>query len=104
MTDLAGLLAGLAEAQRSDDPALVAHGEGDVIEYRRGARAFAVTSPGSAEFRLRPDVAEAARRTPDVISSERGPEWVRFGPSNLDRFALDRATAWFEFAWRHAVE
>ena len=75
---------------------------------RSSTSATASRSPprpiASAEFRLRPDVASAAVRTPDVGASDRGPEWVTFSPPSLDRFALDRLTAWFEFAWRHATD
>ena len=51
-------------------------------------------------FRLRPDIAVAAARTPDAGPSPRGPEWVAFTPRSLDRFARDRIEAWFEFAVR----
>lgn len=105
MTDLAELLATLAEEIDPADPQeLERHDLGGGSEYRRSGRPFAVARPESIDVRLRPDVAEAARRTPDAILSERGPEWVTFTPAKLDRYALDRATSWFEFAWRHAVE
>ena len=32
--------------------------------------------------------------------SEQGAGWVRFAPESIDRFALDRAESWFQFAWR----
>ncbi len=63
---------------------------------------FAVSGSASAEFRLRPEVAAAARRTPDVGPSPRGAGWVRFAPPVLDGFAMDRARAWLESAWRVA--
>ena len=76
---------------------------GGTTEYRRGGRAFACVSPnGVAEFRLHPEVADAARRTVDAGTSERGAEWVRFTPRQLDRHAADRAEAWFLSAWRAA--
>jgi hypothetical protein len=72
-------------------------------EYRRRDRAFAVVTPRGVEVRLNAPIAAAARRTPDVGTSTRGADWIAFRPPALDRFALDRATAWFEAAWRHAV-
>jgi len=72
-------------------------------EYRRAGVAFAASGEGGAEFRLRPDIAAAALRTPAVRPSARGPGWVRFEPQQLDQFGLDRATAWFEAAWREAA-
>jgi hypothetical protein len=71
-------------------------------EYLVGDEPVAVLDATGAEFRLRPDVAAAALRTPDVHASPRGPEWVAFRPRSLDRFTLDRATAWFAFAVRVA--
>jgi hypothetical protein len=51
---------------------------------------------------LAPMVAKAALRTPDVIVSSRGPGWLAFTPSTIDRFALDRAEAWLRSAHRLA--
>jgi len=103
--DLADLLARLATETRAPD------GEAPEVQqttggaaYRRSGRPFAIVRSRSLDIRLRPDVAEAARRTPDVTASEQGPAWVRFTPATLDRYALDRATAWFEFGWRHAAD
>ncbi len=79
------------------------HDLGGSTEFRRGGVPFAISEPGGAEFRLRPDVAKAALHTPSVKVSARGPEWVRFAPEAVDQFVLDRATAWFEFAWRQAA-
>jgi hypothetical protein len=72
------------------------------VEYRAGSRTIAVAEPAGLAFRLGPQVARAAAATADASSSTRGPEWVRFAPSVLDRFALDRATSWFELAVRLA--
>ena len=105
MTELAALLGTLAdERAAADPPALEQHDLGGVVEYLRSGKPFAAASDASAEFRLRPDVASAAVRTPDVRASDRGPEWVTFTPPDLDRFAVDRLTAWFDFAWRHAAD
>lgn len=57
---------------------------------------------GTAEFRLDPAVAAAARRTPDTVASERGADWVRFAPVVLDSQAADRAVAWLGSAVRRA--
>jgi len=72
------------------------------IEYLVDGRTFAALAAGTAEFRLEPLVGRAALGTPDATPSPRGPEWVAFRPGELDRFASDRATAWFLSAWRHA--
>ncbi len=62
-----------------------------------------VSADGStAEFRLDPAVAAAALRTPDTSASDRGPDWVRFSPVDLDDHAIDRAVAWMRSAARQA--
>ena len=98
--DLAGLFADLAGDLDGLEVADVAGGVG----YHRGGRIFATLVASAAEFRLRADVAQAVLRTPDVSVSPRGHEWVRFAPPAVDRFALDRAEAWFLSAWRLAGE
>lgn len=57
----------------------------------------------AVELRLDRAVARAATRTPDTTPSERGPDWVRFNPAQLDDQAVDRLEAWFAFAARHAA-
>jgi hypothetical protein len=47
-------------------------------------------------------VAAAAQRTPDTSSSTRGPDWVRFSPTDVDGHAVDRAVAWLGSAARRA--
>jgi hypothetical protein len=74
------------------------------IEWRVRGRAFAAVSAGTAEFRLAGRIAAAALGTPDTAPSGRGGDWVAFRPPELDRFALDRATAWLTSAWRHALD
>jgi hypothetical protein len=76
----------------------------DGVEYRRRGRAFSAVDARGAEFRLRPEVTQAVLRTPAVARSGRGGDWVRFAPESVDRFALDRAEAWFLSAWRLAGE
>ena len=65
-------------------------------------RPFAVLSGPAIELRMDPAVAHAATRTPDTTASERGPEWVRFEPAELDDHAGDRLAAWFIHAARRA--
>jgi hypothetical protein len=74
------------------------------LELRCDGEPFAALTAGAVELRLRPEVAEAALRTPDVVPSPRGSGWVLFGPPVLDGFARDRAAAWLESAWRFADE
>ena len=74
--------------------------EGDGTTYAVDATPVIRVSGGTAEFRLRADVAAAAARTPDARPSALGPEWVAFSPTSFDRFTHDRIEAWFEFAVR----
>jgi hypothetical protein len=73
-------------------------------EWSTGGTLFAVVSGDRAEFRLSPPVASAALRTPDTLTSARGPDWVAIAPAELDRHAIDRAEAWLASAWRRAAE
>jgi hypothetical protein len=74
----------------------------DGVSYASGQAIVAVVTGGTADFRLRADVAAAAARTTDAAPSARGPEWVSFSPTTFDRFTRDRIDAWFEFAVRQA--
>jgi hypothetical protein len=76
------------------------------IDYVRADRLFAAVDVdgASASFRLAPAVAEAAIRTPDTSPSDRGRGWVTLRPRVVDGHAVDRAVAWFESAWRAAVD
>jgi hypothetical protein len=74
--------------------------EGDETTYSVEATPVVRVSGGTAEFRLRADVAAAAARTAEASPSPRGPEWVAFSPTTFDRFTRDRIEAWFEFAVR----
>ena len=76
--------------------------DGPVATYRRAGRRFAIVGPDGAAFLLGRTIVAAALRTPDTGPSEDGPEWVAFRPASLDTFAIDRATAWLEAAWRRA--
>ncbi len=83
----------------------VRSGDGSV-EFRRGERSFAVLDADglAASFRLSAAVAAAALRTPDTAASPRRQGWVTLRPAELDGHAVDRATAWFESAWRAAAD
>jgi len=89
-----------AAAGQLDEAVTVAAGGG--LEWRRDGRPFAAVDADVAEFRLDPAVARAALRTPDVVGSARGADWVRFTPQTLDGHAVDRAEAWLASAWRRA--
>jgi hypothetical protein len=73
------------------------------IEWAAAGVTFAALAGGTAEFRLSPVVAAAARATPDAGASARGADWVAFSPGELDRYALDRAVAWFGSAYRNTL-
>lgn len=96
-TELAAELSAVAD--RLDAPASA---NGSTFSWERGDVTFAIVAGGVAEFRLDQTIAAAARRTPDTSGSDRGPDWVRFAPRDLDDHALDRARAWFEAAHRRA--
>jgi hypothetical protein len=83
----------------------------DIADLPEGGTAFLVgdtrvaivsVDGSTAEFRLDPAVAAAAQRTPDTSTSERGPDWVRFSPTDVDGHAVDRAVAWLGSAARRA--
>jgi len=97
-------LVALLAARAGDLESALLMPAGDATEVAVGGVVVAVLAPGSLEVRLRPAVAAAALRTPDVAPSERGSGWVRFGPGVVDDFARDRAVAWLESAVRLAVE
>ena len=80
------------------------HEAGIAVEYARGGGVFAVREGLRLSFRLRPEIAEAALQTPDAARSHRGNDWIALQPRGVDGFALDRALAWFESAWRLAGE
>ena len=85
-------------------PALTSALEGDATTWSVAGRTFASLTDDAVELRLDPAIARAATRTPDTSPSERGSEWVRFAPPELDDHALDRLEAWFAFARRRASE
>ena len=77
--------------------------DADGIGYSLEGVLFAVVGNGHASFRLRPDVADAALKTPDVRAGAR-PGWVELRAPHPDQFALDRASSWFASAARFAAE
>jgi hypothetical protein len=95
--DLAGLCSGLAD--ELDEVTSTA--DGDVTSYQRGGAVFARVSGTSLDTRLPEDIGAAALRTRDTApAGERG--WIRFTPGDDERHVIDRATAWFQTAWRYA--
>lgn len=70
------------------------------VDYEVNGSVVASVGLSGAEFHLGPDVAPAALGTPDTVASPRGAGWVLFRPRTLDRFAIDRAAAWFGLAVR----
>ena len=77
---------------------------GAAVEYARSGVVFAAADGREVSFHLRAELAEAALRTPDAGPSRRGAGWVALRPMMVDTFALDRARAWFESAYRMAGE
>jgi hypothetical protein len=97
---LASQLAALAAV----DPEVEVRSTLGVTEYAVRGVPFATVERLGGSFRLPPEVAAAALRTGGVGRSERGREWVTFEPSTWDRYALDRASAWFALARRVSAE
>jgi len=77
---------------------------GGSIEFVRESSVFAVQSGTRLEFRLRPEVAAAALRTPATSKSARGADWIALDTATRDQFTVDRTVAWFEMGWRVAGE
>lgn len=75
----------------------------DGAEFLHLGVVVATVAGDVAEFRLATAVAAAALRTPDTRPSAASRERIAFGPSELDRYAIDRATAWLGSAARHAA-
>jgi hypothetical protein len=87
-------------AAESDD--VSSSGDAGIVAYRRGAVLFARVSADALEVRLPADIADAALRTPDTAAIPGDAGWLRFSPSGRERHVVDRATAWFQIARRHA--
>ncbi len=97
-------LATRIEATAAAIPGIERHAVADGTRYLIDGVEFAALSTRRASFRLRPDVAAAALKTPDVQGSDLGPGWVDLTPMQLDQFVFDRATSWFAAAARFAAE
>lgn len=96
-------LAELAAEAAGDAPNALAEVAGATTIWSVGGKPFAVLSGDTLEFRLDNVVGAAARHTPDTALSARGEDWVAFRPTDLDRYAEDRAQSWFAAAYRRAV-
>jgi hypothetical protein len=95
-------LAAIVEAAATDLEAVDRRVTADGPEWSIGGVTFAAIKANAAEFRLARAVVEAALRTPGTARSARGPDWIEFRPAEIDRHAIDRATAWLASAWRRA--
>ncbi|MEA2622751.1 MAG: hypothetical protein QOH61_1661 [Chloroflexota bacterium] len=79
-----------------------ATGSATAMEYRRGQQVFAAIDGPRVSLRLRPDIAEAALRTPATAPSPRGADWIEFEPNPSDPQDADRLRAWLTIGWRAA--
>jgi hypothetical protein len=93
----------LAAELAADLEEVAVSGDGGVVTYRRGDAVFARATADALEIRLPEDIADAALRTPDTLAVPGQPGWLRFVPAGSERHVIDRATAWFQTAWRHAA-
>ena len=75
---------------------------GGTTEYLRGGSVFAVVRGRQIELKLRPDIAEAALRTPSTTASARGADWIVFEPRPNEAQDVDRLRAWLMIGWRTA--
>lgn len=99
-----GTLAQVLSELAAADPSVEIRANGTAVDYVVGGTAFARAEGSTASFRLGPEIAAAAARTDGTRPSALGPGWVAFTPRRFDRYALDRATAWFELARRLVTE
>jgi hypothetical protein len=102
MDDAALDLTALAAVLAAELEDVNVSGDTGVVVYGRGTSVFARATNDALELRLPDDIAEAALRTPDTLAVPGHPGWVRFAPVDAERHVTDRATAWFQTAWRHA--
>jgi len=103
MAGSVGLIAVLEEAAAAlEDAEPAEDATTGAVTWSIGGLLFATVVRDRAEFRLDPAVVAAALRTPDTSRSGRGADWVAFAPAELDRHAIDRATAWLASSWRRA--
>ena len=98
--DLAGLCSGIAD--ELDEVAVSS--EAGAVTYARAGAVFARVSGSTLQVRLPVDIAEAALRTPDTTLDPEERGWLAFAPGPQAQHVDDRATAWFQTAWRHAAD
>ena len=96
---VSGSLAEVIEALAAASPGVERQVNGATIFSVRG-KPIARLDGDWASFRLLPEVVHAALRTDGTRTGSLGPEWIAFRPARFDRYALDRATSWFELAVR----
>jgi hypothetical protein len=90
---MAGLLGPLAAGEPDIKREPDASGR---VRYQVGDRVFAEEDGETVRLWLRPEVGAAAVRTPGVRPEP--DSWVRLEVAPGDRFARDRAEAWFRLA------
>jgi hypothetical protein len=98
--DLAGLCAGLAP--ELDE--VTSSSDGAALVYTREGIEFARVEGATLRVRLPVDIAEAALNTPDTKLDPDDRGWLIFTPADAQRHVIDRASAWFRLAWKHAVD
>jgi hypothetical protein len=104
VTDRAALLATLeVAAAEVPDATAAADVDGSMAWTRAGTR-FAIQRGTSVDIRVGALIGAAAVRTPDTSTSDLGPDWVSFAPSELDDHARDRLGAWFAAAARRTQQ
>ncbi len=97
LDEAAGALEPPPEARETADGAVEWSVNGTVFADLEGPE-------DSVAFRLDPTLSAAAARTPDTAAHSRGNAWIVFAPGELDAHAIDRAIAWFQAAYRRALE
>ena len=92
------------EALAAEAPAVERAQNGQAVEFRAAGQSFARLEGEEASFRIGSDIVRAALRTDGTRASPLGADWITFSPLRFDRYALDRATSWFELAARRVSE
>ncbi|HEX5589546.1 MAG TPA: hypothetical protein VFX65_04585 [Candidatus Limnocylindrales bacterium] len=92
-----------ADASIARLPGVQVDVDAPTVVWRRGATPFAELTEAVVAIRVGTAIAVAAVRTPDTRASTRGPDWIEFGPRELDGHALDRLDAWLAAAHRRAA-
>ncbi len=102
--DSAPDLAGLCDDLAAESDEVTSSAEGDATAYARGGAEFARARAAELRVRLPLDIAEAALNTPDTKLDPADRGWLVFTPADGERHVIDRATAWFRLAERHATD